>query len=99
MNSKQGQEFAEWVNKTDASKVKFYQCDCEVFYNDDGYEEELCKWSYNFDGNYYSDSSYGRYSLLSSIHDYFIWSSQRIQELEAKLAVAKIANTKEGEET
>jgi hypothetical protein len=99
VNSEQEKEFAEWVDKTSGSKVKFYQCDCQTIYNDDGYEEELCKWSYHFDGNYYADSSDGRYSLLSSIHDYLIWSSQRIKELEAKLAVAKIANTKEGENT
>ena len=95
MNIKEEKDFAEWVDKTDASKVKFYQCDCDVFYNDEGYQEEYCKWSYHFDGNYYADSSDGRYSLLSSIHDYFIWSSRRIKELEAKLAIAQITNTKE----
>jgi hypothetical protein len=99
MNNEQEKEFAEWVDKTSGSKVKFYQCDCQIIYDDDGSEEELCKWSYHFDGNYYADSSDGRYSLLSSIHDYLIWSSQRIKELEAKLAVAKIATTKEGENT
>lgn len=94
MNIKEEKEFAEWVEKTEKSKVKFYQCDCEMVENDEGREEEYCKWSYHFDGNY-ADSSDGRYSLLSSVHDYLIWSSERIKELEAKLAIAKITNTRE----
>lgn len=84
MNDKEERDFAELVNRTDGSKVKFYQCDCQE--TDEG---ELCKWSFHFDGDYSADKSDGRYSLTSSIHDYLIWSSQRIKELEAKLALAK----------
>ena len=36
MNNEQEKEFAEWVDKTSGSKVKFYQCDCQIIYDDDG---------------------------------------------------------------
>lgn len=80
MNNKQQRKLADLINGY-ASPVKFYEHDCE-----ETDEEELCRWSFEFDGDYYADKSDGRYGLESSINDYLIWSHRRIRELEAQLA-------------
>jgi hypothetical protein len=87
MNEKEEYKFAKWTRDTEASKVKF-NCSYGTF--DDGSAQTY--WHFQFDGNIYVDDSGGNSSLVESIKDYFLWSSRRIKELEAKLALAKASS-------
>ena len=87
MNRKEEYKFAQWTKDTEASKVKF-GCSYGTF--DDGTTQVY--WHFNFDGDCRVDKSGGNDSLIEGIKDYFIWSSQRIKELEAKLALANLFN-------
>jgi hypothetical protein len=78
-------EFAEWTRATEASRVKF-DCSYGTF---DGGETQIF-WHFNFDGDISVDQSGGNESLIEGIKDYFLWSSQRIKELETKLALANL---------
>jgi hypothetical protein len=86
MNGKEEHKLAEWTRKTEASKVKFSYSYC------DGDGEVQTLWHFDFDGDISVDNSGGNPSLVESIKDYFLWSSERIKELEAKLALAKVSS-------
>lgn len=76
-------EFAKRVEKDDKCKVKFY----EYIENEGG---PFTRWSFHFDGDTAVHCSPGCAYLTTAIHDYLVYSSQRIKELEAQLALAKL---------
>ncbi|MEG3991137.1 hypothetical protein QUA13_29100 [Microcoleus sp. S28C3] len=85
MNQEEEFRFAEWTKQTQESKVEF---GCSYGTLDGG--EVIPLWHFSFDGDVFVDDSGGNISLIEGIKDYFIWSSQRIKELEAKLALAHL---------
>lgn len=89
MNDRESYKLAKWTRETESSKVKF---DCSYGTFDDGTSETY--WHFSFDGDTSVDKSGGNSSLIEGVKDYFIWSSQRIKELEAKLALANLFNDK-----
>lgn len=75
-------KFVKLIDDTESSKVKF-----SGFYAT--YDSGLSHvyWICNFDESY---ESVPHPKLLGCIKEYLIWSSHRIKELEAKLAISNL---------
>jgi hypothetical protein len=96
MNKKQEKEFVNLVNKIEDCKVKFELENAGGATYESGICKEILTWAVFFDDNFISQFDPPE-DLLDCVRDYLIWSSQRIRELEAKLALASLFNEKEKE--
>lgn len=94
MNKKREKEFVKLLNKIEDCKVKFKLEGAGWVTYEDGMCEELLTWAVFFDENFISQVDPDE-DFLDCVRDYIIWSSQRIRELEAKLALANLSNRKE----
>jgi hypothetical protein len=92
MKTKQEREFAALVNQDTNCQIDF---DENSFWGtfDDGTSKEYPLWQLRFRGSPIHEGHCE--DILECVCKYFKWSSQRIAELEAKLALAQTLNIKD----